>query len=370
MIIAYFLFFKLLFLIGLFFFPLNLNHNFIFNSILIQILVSFLLLFIWISKSYNHQEKPLSEFEGIENFVTISFYISASASFALLFLTNFPLLTVDSELSKLSLSDYPILARFLRIALPIYSVLLIFYTKNNFLKILSVILTISFLLLSGYKGYIFSYLISLVLFMSYTLNIRNLIKYIPLFIFSSIVFLISIPLITNQSLNNYFFFLLGRLTFGEIEGAVILFQNLDFFSQINPFSQGIYNFFSKLGLTEKYILNINEKLFELIHGSNDFYMQIALPTSFEFYILFGAGGFIIFLVIELFLIIKLNNWLSSISSKRMAGIKIYTSIFLIDVLCHGNPAFKLIDFFVTLIIFISPLIFISFLKRNLILKIL
>ena len=133
--------------------------------VLIPLLLQFLLLIFFVNFCFESKFGPIFRGEAdlsiklAKNYI----YLALCVTGLLYLFAGAPLISDDPNASKVGLSNYALIMRFLRVILPvsIFSLTYLTFIENRKIKEnkLIIIFSVILLLLSGFKGYLFVYLV-------------------------------------------------------------------------------------------------------------------------------------------------------------------------------------------------------------------
>lgn len=336
---------KLQLFIGLTFFQ-AVNENI--AILLISLALQVVFLYIMITFSGNIKLRNF-KFNAEQKIITLKnfIYLSIIISFGVYTITGFPLLAEDPNSSKVGLSAYAPLMRFVRVLLPvaIFSLSYIIFKNNYSIKEhkYTYLASAIILLLSGFKGYVFVYFFIPIIISLLISNTLNFSKNILAFVIFLLIGLISIVMIVESAdLGSALEFLLFRLTYSQAEGAVYLIENLYSFKDYSYWKDTFLAPVSSiLGFDYK---NLNYLVFSEINNGNILGMQVSIPLFIELMVPFGFIGGLIYLFFEtilIYIVLIIPFELRNFSSILIWYLS-YQSFF--DLISNGGGAGKILDY--------------------------
>lgn len=262
---------------------------------------------------------------------------------------GFPLLNANVNYAKLSFNSNPLAARLIRVVLPC----LVFVLAFKFiLKKKIFLVTASLMLLTGFKGYVVSYLIVPLLHARVLSGRKIGFKILSLGLFGLASLILFVAYVEQVAILNVFKFIFLRLTIAQYESLIVIVENFDQISKANPILQSFDAALSKFGIGD--VKPFNHDLYTYMTGSNPNNIQLATTALVEVYLVFGPVAALVWSLIELIFVMLMLSLFTRYRQNNLALLVLFFSyLCFLDIVFNGNVGLKILDFIVSLSILLT-----------------
>lgn len=285
---------------------------------------------------------------GYQKLIFILFVVTI-LSYLYVASVGFPLLSANVNYAKLSFNSNPLAARLIRVVIPciLFVIAFRFILKKKFFFLSAVLM-----LLTGFKGYVVSYLLVPLIHAQILAGRKFGSRIFKISLLGIPFLLFFVSYIENLSILNVFKFIFLRLTVAQHESIIVIADNYGAISNSNPILQSFAAALSKFGIGD--VKPFNHDLYTYMHGSNPNNIQLSTSLLVEVYLVFGPIAALIWSGLELLTVMWIfGRFYQYRQSVARLLILFFSYLYFIDVIFNGNVGLKIVDYILSLFVLLT-----------------